>query len=328
MRIRGRWKLIAMVGIGLVGAWAYGRAAIRRAEATYPPEGRRVPCGCGEELVHVTESGDGPPLILVHGADGVWLDFPRRLVDRLSSTHRVIRPDRPGHGYSDGVPAGAPPLRAQAERLRAAVAALGVARPIVIGHSYGCALALRWALDHPDELDGLLLLAPAAYDIWPAWTPRLMAVPATTAGRAAAEILVPLGVPVLHVANARAFWPQRMPREYRRQARAMFLRPTQFAALAEEYRWVSEDLGAMRDRYGTLRLPVEIVAGDADLVTPTDREAVRLAAEIPRASLAILPGVGHQLHWSHDDAMFAALERLEARVSSASLGVGQGREAR
>ena len=279
-RDRAIWAALAGAALGF--AYAYGRRATRAREAAFPPFGRHADTSGGLRL-HFAEAGDGSaqPVVLVHGADGVLQDFPAPLVERLAAEHRVIAFDRPGHGYSDPVRPGTPPLAVQADSLREAVARLGAERPIVIGHSYGGALALRWALDHPGELRALVLVAPAAYFAWPQWSKTLFAFVASPPGRGLARLLVPLGWPVLLAASARAFWPQPMPYGQRRHASAMSLRPAQFAALAEEYRWLADDLAAMSERYAELRLPVEIVAGDADRVTPSSLEAERLAREIP-----------------------------------------------
>lgn len=78
----------------------------------------------------------------------------------LGETYRVTAFDRPGHGVS-GRASQDGSLRTQARALREALQALGLHRPIVVGHSVGASLALTMALDAPDELSGIVALAPS-----------------------------------------------------------------------------------------------------------------------------------------------------------------------
>ncbi len=84
-------------------------------------------------------------MILIHGASGNTRDFTFDLAKRLDDRYRVIAFDRPGLGWSDSAgDAGVSPL-VQADILRAAADQLGVRNPIVVGHSYGGAVAMAWA---------------------------------------------------------------------------------------------------------------------------------------------------------------------------------------
>ena len=110
------------------------------------------------------EGGSGPPLLLVHGylwSGAVWEDvFPL-----LSRDLRVIVPDLPGFGESEKPsPARyAYGLEAFAESLADLVAALGVGRISVCGHSMGGAVALMLAAHHPDLVEKLIVVDPIVY---------------------------------------------------------------------------------------------------------------------------------------------------------------------
>lgn len=306
--------LAASAGAAIAAAIAYTRRSRIAGHAAYPPSGHFVPTPHGR--VHLLARGAGRPVALVHGADGVLLDFERTLLDAIAVDHLAIAVDRPGHGYSEALRASPDGiLREQAEAVRAAVRPLCERPPVLLGHSYGAALSLRWALDHPDEVAALVLVAPAAYPAWPDARHGVFAVPGTPAGRAVASALVPLGTPVLTWSNRRAFHPQAMPDAFAHYTRAMSLRPAQFVELVREYRWLVRDLAAMAPHYAEVRLPVEIVVGDRDQVTVPKLQAEPLAREIPGAGLTVLPGVGHQPHWSHPDAVLQALRRAEERAA-------------
>jgi pimeloyl-ACP methyl ester carboxylesterase len=78
----------------------------------------------------------------------------------LSRTHRVIAIDRPGHGGSRRERFEFGPER-QAQLIRQGLETMNIRRPILVGHSLGGPVCLSYALQWPDEVRGLVLLAPA-----------------------------------------------------------------------------------------------------------------------------------------------------------------------
>ncbi|HYW73304.1 MAG TPA: alpha/beta hydrolase, partial [Pyrinomonadaceae bacterium] len=113
--------------------------------------------------LHFVMKGQGRPLVLIHGNPGSCQDWSR-LYSPISSRYRAIAFDRPGHGHSDRPNHRPITVEVQAEMLHAALKQLGVERPIVVGHSWGGSLALVYALNFAENLSGLVLLAPAAYE--------------------------------------------------------------------------------------------------------------------------------------------------------------------
>ena len=139
----------AMLGLALVAALAGcavidARATAREAafEAQFPTTGQLLEVN--GTTIHAHVEGSGPDLILLHGASGNTRDFTFDLVDRLKDGYRVIAFDRPGLGWTDPIADNDNPI-AQAELLRGAARQLDVINPIVLGHSYGGAVALAWA---------------------------------------------------------------------------------------------------------------------------------------------------------------------------------------
>ena len=103
----------------------------------------------------VRDSGDGPPVLLLHG-------FPQtgrcwdRIAEGLASDHRVVAPDLPGYGRS----ARPPSYRARAlgDVVAKLMDAVGAPRATVVGHDWGGAVAIRLALDHPDRVENLVVV--------------------------------------------------------------------------------------------------------------------------------------------------------------------------
>src|SRR5512138_1936086 len=113
--------------------------------------------------LHYVESGSGRTVVMIHGNAGGVEDFELGVMQLLSREYRVIAIDRPGHGNSDRPPGKSETAESQAQLLHQTLSHLGVTQPILIGHSWGAALALAYALKYPDELSAMVLLAPAAY---------------------------------------------------------------------------------------------------------------------------------------------------------------------
>ncbi len=114
--------------------------------------------------VRFVDAGKGPPLLLVHGylsSHLVWED----VVPALAESFHVIVPDLPGFGDSEKPPPGkyAYTPDAFAESLVDLVAALGLSRVAVCGHSMGGSVALALAANHPAVADKLILVDPLVY---------------------------------------------------------------------------------------------------------------------------------------------------------------------
>ena len=83
--------------------------------------------------------------------------------EQVTADYAAIAFDRPGYGYSERPVAAPVTLALNARLLHGALTQLGVQRPILVGHSSGASVALRYALDYPDAVAGLVLIAPSAY---------------------------------------------------------------------------------------------------------------------------------------------------------------------
>ena len=113
--------------------------------------------------LHFVIKGEGRPVVLIHGNPGSGQDWTR-VFGPLSGLHKVIAFDRPGHGRSERPKHIDVTVEVQARLLHDALKQLHVERPIVVGHSWGGALALVYAINYPKEVAGVVLVAPAVYE--------------------------------------------------------------------------------------------------------------------------------------------------------------------
>jgi pimeloyl-ACP methyl ester carboxylesterase len=293
-----------------------GVAAIERAN---PPRGRFVEVEGGR--LHVVELGppDAPPVVLLHGAAGNLGDIRLALGARLAARHRVILIDRPGHGWSDrpGGSADASPAR-QAALIRQALDAIGVRRAVMVGHSWSGAVATAFALDHPDGVAALVLLAPVTHP-WPGdvhWLDHLITTPLV--GRLFVHTLAyPVGQLLLGGGIANAFAPQEPPPGYRARAGAeMILRPAELTANAEDVVQLKTFVTAQVPRYADLKMPTVIVFGNADEIVSPGIHARSIAAVLPRGRLIELPGIGHMVHFAAAARVVEVIEELAAEMQA------------
>lgn len=91
----------------------------------------------GTELAH-DDVGDGPPLVFLHGITCDRADWSP-VAELLAEDFRCVNVDLPGHGGSPRT--GAYDVFSQAEAIASFVAAKGLDRPVVVGHSYGAFIA-------------------------------------------------------------------------------------------------------------------------------------------------------------------------------------------
>lgn len=109
--------------------------------------------------IHFLERGTGPPVLLIHGG-GTWLYSFRHSLEPLSRSFRVIALDMPGHGYTEPTAPGATYDFETTDRvLREFLAAKGISKVSLVGHSWGGDWALHFAQRHPERVRKLVLLA-------------------------------------------------------------------------------------------------------------------------------------------------------------------------
>jgi pimeloyl-ACP methyl ester carboxylesterase len=309
----GLWLALALALLAAATLWR-ARAHEARAEARWPPSGRIV--AVEGHPVHVREIGAGPPLVLIHGASGNLRDFTFSLAERLAARYRVIALDRPGLGYTPRLGEGGASITAQARLLMRAAERLGAERPILLGHSYGGAVALAWAVHHPDRLAGLVPLA-AASNPWESDLSLYYRLTSHPWLGPVAAALISAWVPdrVVEEAVAEVFAPQPVPESYAAHfGPGLTLRRATLRENALQRAAINAEIRDLHTRYGAIEVPVEILHGDADTTVGLSIHSEPLAEQIEGARLTVLEGVGHMPHHADEDAVVAAVDRAAARA--------------
>ncbi len=284
------------------------------ARAEIMPEGGFIDLPQGR--VHAIVRGQGPDLVMIHGANGNARDFSFDLMDRMAEEFRVIAFDRPGFGFSDDFGGPESPLE-QADILRAAAHFLEVRDPIVLGHSYGGAVALAWALRAPDDVTGLTLLAPASHP-WPGELGLWYRVSASALGQYLVLPLISHLAPRAAVERTleRVFAPDPVPEGYLTHLGLdLTLRVSQLQLNANQIDSLHDHVDAMAGGYPALTMPIEVVHGTEDKTVGLQYHSERLAEEVASVRLTRLEGVGHMPHHADPEAVIDAIRRTAARAS-------------
>jgi pimeloyl-ACP methyl ester carboxylesterase len=258
---------------------------------------------------------EGVPLVLLHGASGNLLDWAMTAMPRIAQTHRVIAFDRPGFGYSEPAPGRGWRLAEQGAMLRAGLHALGITRYRLVGHSWSGALVLDWAMRHPEEVAGLVVLSGATMP-WGGALSSHYHMLSGVFGGAVAQILPRLiGPRLLEGVIRPIFAPQAVPEHYLRDAGPeLALQPHTFRTNARALTDLHEQLVANSPQYPRISCPVEIVHGTADSIVPAEVHARPLSTLLPNGRLMLLDGIGHMPHHTAVDAVTASLDSLVART--------------
>lgn len=307
----------ALVGLALGCAALATRLIAWRVEARYPAADRSVAVEGGRIAYLEDGPGEGArgTVVLLHGAAGNAYDpmegFGRHLA---RAGFRVLAFDRPGYGNSERIAGGEAASPAfQARALGAALERIGTGPVILAGHSWSGALALRMALDRPQQVAGLVLVAPVAMPLPPVplpWWAGLALKPPVT-WLLTQTIAVPLGLGFFPDLGRRVFRPEPPVEGYVAASRApLILRPGPALANIQDLAGLPAALAEQAPRYGTLRVPSVIVAGDADPIVVTRLQADPLSREIPGARRVVLPGRGHMLTYTAPDALVREVEAL------------------
>jgi pimeloyl-ACP methyl ester carboxylesterase len=314
-------QLFLVLTVSLAVFAAVTWLGVARLEATHPPAGQFVDVqGVRLHIAMIGPRGTSDPaVVLIHGASGNLQDMRLSLGDKLAVSHRVILVDRPGHGWSSR-PKGddhASPAR-QAEIVASALEQLGVQHAILVGHSWGGACAMAFALAFPERTAGLVLLSAPTHP-WPGdpgWYNKLASLPLI--GQIFLRTFVyPLGLLMANSALRSVFEPQPVPTDYiHRAAIRLVLRPKTFFFNARDLALLEDFIAAQVQRYVDLRTPTVIITGDRDTMVSPEINARVLAATLPSAKLIMLKDVGHMPHHAAPEIVVAAIDELLIGVDS------------
>ncbi|AUC97624.1 alpha/beta hydrolase [Bradyrhizobium sp. SK17] len=326
-----RFAIGAVVVVtGLIGVLAVGLGALRlaahlreteSAAAAAPADGKFVDSGHGRLFVMDPAPPGGIPVVLFHGT-AAWSKLWWRTTAALKADgYRPIVPDLPPFGYSERQ--GGYTRAEQAARIDGMMTALGAGRAVIVGHSFGAGAALEYVLRHPDRAIGLVLVDAALGLTQPPSDPpallayrplRELAVAATATDPLATRFLLSKLIYRKDAASGETLDILKAP-----------MRVTGTTSHIADWLlyFTGSDraaLSASRDEVSKIKVPVAMIWGDRDDVTPL-AQANDLRALIPQASLKVMQDVGHIPQIEDPAAFNAALIDAIRQLASADPAV-------
>lgn len=237
--------------------------------------------------VHVRyrDVGQGPTIVLIHGFSSS-LDIWERLIPMLAERHRVIALDLKGFGWTSRPPGDYSPP-AQADLVWKVLAARGVRGEVaVVGHSWGTSVALAMALLAPERVRRIALYSAYVYEdqvpsffLW-----------ARRGGLGEALFALYYDQRMEDRAALAYHDPALVTQDRVERIERELARPGTIAAALAAAR--GQRYADLERRYGTLTMPVLLLWGREDLVTPL-AYGERLARDLPAADLRVYPRCGH-----------------------------------
>ena len=273
-----------------------------------PRTGHLVPTRSGGVFVQEKGPANGIPVVLFHGT-AAWSELWRHTSGVLADAgFRVIALDLPPFGFSDRP--GSYTRQDQAGRINDVLEALEAPQAIIVGHSFGAGAATELVMRYPDRARGLVLV-DAALGLTAAPSPAPSVISWVIQPQWVREILVSLTItnPIATqtLLQSMIAKKERALPEYV----AILQRPlTQRDSTSDIADWLYYFLGtdtnaasADRSAYAKLEVPVTIIWGDKDTITPVEQARDLQTLLPPETELTLLPGLGH-IPQIEDPAMF------------------------
>lgn len=270
-----------------------------------------------DRSVAVRSAGTGRPVVLLHSSASSSAQWRDTMVE-MAPAYRVIAPDFPGYGKS-AVWSGKAPRTLATDCDIVSSIADDCHEPVhLVGHSYGGAVALWYAMRYPATVKSLTLIEPVAFNVLRFGGRRFLFDEiedvATTVVTALSRGDHFAGMAhFIDYWNGRGTWDQ-LPRE--RQE----LLAVQIENIAQEFSAVFDDPRSTA-AYEDLQVPTLIIRGDQSRV-PAMSVAASLARAIPTAVLQTVEGAGHMLPLTHKVSVQAAVSDHIDRHADSVVSVG------
>lgn len=260
---------------------------------------------------------DAPVLVLVHGfASSLHTWLP--LGERLSGEYRVISLDLPGHGLTRGFDEATVSINGFVDYIQDVTGALGVEEFTLVGSSMGGSASWNYALEHGDQLEGLVLIGASGWTRLEADDNDRPLIFRLIANPIARNVIKDLDMSSLIQSGLeRSFGDpslatEEMAARYAALSRAPGHREALLALTAPE----SARRPASAELMATIDTPTLVIHGNVDAVVPVSG-GERFAESIADARLEIYEGVGHL---PHEEAPDRVAEHIRVFLGDAYAG--------
>ena len=263
-------------------------------------------------MMRYYQTGNGEDILFIHGSMGCVEDW-EALYPLLKDRYRITSFDRPGMGFSD-IKENDYTIEGNAKIAREIIKKLDLKNVIIVGHSYGGAIALRMAIEHDANIKGYLLLAPIGYVIDDPNAgiidTKMISIPIYGEG-----LLVFLG-PIIgggkieqsllrYMKGDEALFPENFI-PFRKE---LWNKAISMATRARQSDSYNGEIVKYSGKYNRIKHNVSIIAGENDskqIVMQNDR----MAKEIPNSKYIKLKSVNHYIQYARPNEVVKALDEL------------------
>ena len=289
-------EYIAILAFLLGLPFTYTQLEVKKIENKYPPLGYFK--NIDGYNIHYTDIGSGQPVVLLHSQPANERQFDL-LKNKLKENYRVISIDRPGMGYSEGPKINSSErLFLQAEIISKLLDEIIDEKPIVVGHSYGGALALSLALYEEKNIKKLILVNTVSHP-WKGdgvWLPfKIITNPLI--GKIFSQTYAMIYGKSVIDRSADDNFPDNKPTPgfVNRVGAELTLRPASLESYALDAINLKSSLSKQYKNYENLSIPITILAGIGDRVTPNKTHSFQLHKNIKHSKLIELSNVEHSI---------------------------------
>ena len=289
-------EYIAILAFILGLPFAYTQLEVKKIEDKYPPSGYFK--NIDDLKIHYTDIGSGQPVVLLHSQPANERQF-ELLKNTLKKSYRVISIDRPGMGYSEGPKINSSErIFVQAKIISKLLKEITDEKPVIVGHSYGGALALSLALNDEENIKKLILVNTASHP-WKSdniWLPFKIITDPIIGKMFLNTYAMIYGKSVIE-RSADDNFPNNNPTPgfIDKVGAELTLRPKTLESYALDAINLRSSLMKQHENYKNLKLPVTIIAGIGDRVTPNEIHSFQLHKVIKHSKLIKVEDVEHSI---------------------------------
>jgi pimeloyl-ACP methyl ester carboxylesterase len=247
--------------------------------------------------IHWHESGQGKPIIMLHGLAGNLRNFTYALVEKLDQDYRIIVIDRAGCGWSKRLKSESATLQEQARIISEFIDKEQIEKPLIVGHSLGGAIALTLALEHRSKISGLALISPATQiiDKIPEMF-KFLNISSPLIRFFVAHIFSSLiGILTRKETFKAAFSPEAICDDFRIKGGGdLALSSEAFIRTSEDLIFAQSSAPSLVGREKELDVYTEVLFGEDDEILDAKLHGEKFA-KLAGAELTTVPGAGHML---------------------------------
>ncbi len=263
-------------------------------------------------MIRYYQTGNGENVFFIHGQVGSLEDW-EKLYPLLKDKYRVTAIDRPGMGFSD-MKNNDYTIERNAEIVREIIKKLELKNVVIVGHSYGGAIALRMAIDYDKNIKGYVLLAPIGYiyddpnDGF--FSTKIISFPiygeglSVLIGPIIGDALIEKNLLRMMKGSEASF-----PENFISFRKELWNKAITLATRARHTDNYNKEIVNYSDKYAQIKHSVSIIAGDND-DTQIIMQNDRLAKEIPNSKYIKLKSVNHYIQYERPNEVVKALSEL------------------